>query len=183
MLYQPLGSHNFKAIDEIIDLVLESHANGLLLSPLGTVLGQLGHLALDKKDEIRVQESLGQAKIRLDSLGLENNIDHVKMRYSVGPEVWKSVPCYISWFHARIRTDGTVEPCGRCDSTVNFGNINDHSFSSIWNGAVIRRFREKSMTLKGLAAIGDDCDCTFCCYVIDNLRIHRTYRWIAPLVR
>lgn len=183
MLYQPLGRHNFKAIDEIIDLALESRANGLLLSPLGTALGEVGQLALNKNEEGIVRKSLAKAKLRLESLGLEHNINQVLSRYSLGPEVWKTVPCYISWFHARLRVDGTVEPCGRCDSTVNFGNINEHAFSSIWNGSAIRRFRNESMTLKGLAAIGEYCDCRFCCYVIDNLRIHRTYRWIAPSIR
>lgn len=183
MIYQPIGRHNFEALDEVIDLVLETQSNGLLLSPLGTALGEVGQLALNKNEEGIVRKSLAKAKLRLESLGLEHNINQILSRYSLGPEVWKTLPCYISWFHARIRVDGTVEPCGRCDSTVRFGNINEHSFSSIWNGSAIRGFRNKSMTLRGLAAIGKQCDCRFCCYVIDNLRIHRTYRWIAPLIR
>jgi hypothetical protein len=38
------------------------------------------------------------------------------------------------------------------------------------------------MTRKGLASMDDHCDCKFCCYAVDNMKIHRLFRWVSPLV-
>jgi MoaA/NifB/PqqE/SkfB family radical SAM enzyme len=181
-VYQPLSRHNYQTIDAMIDLVLNCGCNGLLFAPLGTNLGELASLALDSDEKRLVQGSLLRARQRLDSLGLQHNIDQALLRYELGPDVWKTLPCYITWLHARVRADGNVQPCGRCES-VNFGNLNEQPFQEIWNGAAIRGFRRKAMTSKGLASIAERCDCSYCCFVFDSANVHRVFRWFAPLVR
>lgn len=48
--------------------------------------------------------------------------------------------CMVSWFIAQIIANGDVIPYTRCYN-VPFGNINEQSFSEIWNGPKIRAFR------------------------------------------
>jgi hypothetical protein len=30
-------------------------------------------------------------------------------------------------------------------------------------------------------SIAGNCDCSFCCYLAANLRVHKYYRWLAPM--
>jgi len=182
-VYQPLSRHNFQSIDAMVELAYGSGCNGLLFAPLGTVLGELSSIALGPEEEGQVRRSLSKARQKLDSLGLQHNIDQVLLRYELGRDVWRKLPCYMAWLHARIRVDGSVQPCGRCDPTVDFGNLNEQSFPEIWNSPAIRAFRRRAMTKDGLASIGERCDCNYCCFVGDNLRVHRIFRWLSPFVR
>lgn len=120
---------------------------------------------------------------RLALTGMDHNIGGVFERYRTGAAVWEKLPCYIAWYHDRIRVDGSVQGCGRCDDQVNFGNLNTETFPDIWNSPAIRDFRRQTMTRKGLASLGDRCDCMQCCFVGDNLRVHRIFKWFHPFAR
>jgi radical SAM protein with 4Fe4S-binding SPASM domain len=113
---------------------------------------------------------------------MKHNIDEALARYAVGRTVWKKLPCYVAWSHARIRVDGTVQPCGRCNNDLHFGNLHESTFHEIWNGPTIRAFRQQAARTSGLASIAGHCDCDFCCHARDNMRVHRWFRWVAPLV-
>ncbi|MGQ9684108.1 MAG: SPASM domain-containing protein [Anaerolineae bacterium] len=102
------------------------------------------------------------------------------LRFRVGPAVSKQSPCYIAWYHARIRADGAVLPCGRCRTS--FGNLWEQSFEAIWNDAAIRDFRQRVWSQAGLAQISSECSCTYCCFLPNNVDVHRIFRWFRPLV-
>ena len=183
LLYQPLNRHNFQTIGEMVELAYGTGCNGLLFAPIGNQLGNMSLVALGPEEEDQVRRSLAQARQKMKSLGLQHNIDRVLFRYEMGSDVWKRVPCYMAWLHARIRVNGSVQPCGRCDPSVDFGNLNEHSFPEIWNSPAIRAFRRRTMTKDGLASMGEQCDCNYCCFVADNFQVHRIFRWLSPFVR
>ena len=124
--------------------------------------------------------SLTKLGKRLDSLSLKHNIHQTLLCYTIGEAVWEKMPCYIAWYHTRIRVNGNVLPCQRCDLPM--GNLNEKSFTDIWNGTVYRSFRKKTLTRKGLMSFSDHCDCRFCCYAGDNMKVHRLFKWISPFL-
>ena len=142
---------------------------------------QLSDLALSPEEEEHVLRALVRMARRLSSLGIGHNIDSTELRYRIGEAVWQSVPCYIGWHHVRIKVDGTVLPCQPC--SLSMGNLNEQSLQTIWNGRALKDFRQQAVTRKGLAELGEHCDCGFCCYLEHNRRIHKLFRLISPLTR
>lgn len=180
ILYHVVNTQNLHKIDRMIDIGSETGCNGIYFSPLYNVKGQLNSLALSEDEMITFVRRLRKIKKRLALTGMDHNIGRVFERYRTGDSVWETLPCYIAWYHARIRVDGSVQACGRCDDRVNFGNLNTETFPDIWNSQAIREFRRQTITREGLKSLGDRCDCSQCCFVCDNLRVHRIFRWFRP---
>jgi MoaA/NifB/PqqE/SkfB family radical SAM enzyme len=181
-LHHPINSYNFQTIDALVDLALRTGCNGLSFAPFRSFgIGALAPFDLSTDEERLVQLSLFRARRRLKSFPMGHNIDEILLRYKLGSAVWQKLPCYIAWIHARIRVDGAVQPCGSC--SVAFGNLYENTLHEVWNGSAIRAFRRRTLTCKGLASISEHCGCNFCCYVGDNMRVHRLFKWFAPLAR
>ena len=181
ILYHVVNARNLHTIDKIIDLGSKKECNGIYFSPMHNVKGQLTSSALSEDQMVTFVHRLKRIRKRLASTDLEHNIGRVLERCRMGDAVWKKLPCYIAWYHARIRVDGSVQSCGRCDYRVNFGNLHSKTFLDIWNGPAIRKFRRQTSTCEGLSSLGDRCDCSQCCFVSDNLRVHRKFRWFHPI--
>lgn len=128
-----------------------------------------------------VRHALRQTAKRLKSFGIKHNIDETLLRYQIGEEVWQKLPCYMGWVHARAKVNGTVRACNTCDLSI--GNLYEHSFQNIWNGAAVQDFRLQTLTREGLTAMGEHCDCGYCCLTLDNWRVHRVFRWLSPMRR
>jgi MoaA/NifB/PqqE/SkfB family radical SAM enzyme len=180
VLHHPINHHNFQKIDELIDLALNTGCNAISFSAFFPSQGELTSLALSPEEEKFVFLSLNNAKNRLNSLSINHNINYILLRYRIGEAVWNKLPCYIAWIHAQIKVDGTVFPCCRCDLPL--GNLKENSFHKIWNGSAYRIFRRKMLTRKGLTSVGRHCNCSFCSFVGDNMRVHRLFKWISPIV-
>ena len=82
-LYQPLNRHNFQTIDAMIELAYRTGCDGLLFAPIGNQLGNMALVALGPEEEGQVRRSLLQARQRMNSLGLQHNIDQVLFRYGL----------------------------------------------------------------------------------------------------
>jgi MoaA/NifB/PqqE/SkfB family radical SAM enzyme len=179
-LHQPINRHNFHKIDEFTDLAIATGCDGVSFSPFLSIQGRFDTYSLSREEEIAVCSHLQKMRTRLESQVLKNNINRVLWRYRVGRQMGTRHTCYIGWFHSRMRVDGTISPCGHCNIVL--GNLNDMSFKRIWNGASYRDFRKRSLSPEGHASLKDQCDCQFCCYTEDNIRVHRFARWILPLI-
>ncbi len=182
-LHYPINRRNVKKIDEIVDLALVTGCDAISFSPFLTTQGTLSSYSLSPDEERSLYLSLAQMRERLNPLPLNHNILRTLLRYRMGRKrggKWM-LPCYMGWGHTRIRVDGTVTPCGPCN--IPMGDLGENSFQEIWNGSAYRTFRRQTMTRKGLTALGEQCDCEFCCYTEDNLRVHRLFRWASPFVR
>jgi radical SAM protein with 4Fe4S-binding SPASM domain len=171
---------NFQSVNEILDLAARAGSSFISFSPMVNFREELDPLLLSPEQTQEFQKSLLQAKNKLTSIAIAHNIDEIFTRLKLGHSVWKELPCYVTWYHSRIRADGTVQPCGRCTSQIEFGNVNTNSFKNIWNGPSIRNFRTSTKTTKGLATLKGRCNCQYCCFVKDNKKIHRFMRWLSP---
>jgi MoaA/NifB/PqqE/SkfB family radical SAM enzyme len=171
---------NWRQVDSFINLALEVRAGALSFSPLRTMSGRLRDLALSTEEEQELKDSLRRARKRLRRLGMGHNIGETISRYEIGETVPRRVPCYIAWTHPRIRVDGTVHPCGLCDWPM--GHLREQSLREIWNGPSYRSFRRRLLAPEETELL-ERCDCSFCCHLPGNARIHRFYKWLAPLAR
>jgi len=182
ILYCVINRNNFQTIDAMVDLAHTAGCDGLFFSPMHNFRQALSSVMLSADEEQVVRSSLSLARRRLESLSMCHNIDLALLRFETGDAVWNKLPCYVLWFHARIRTDGVVQPCGRCNADIDFGNVFASRFRDIWNGPAIRARRRETLIHKGAGSVGKHCDCAHCYFIGDITRVHRFFRWISPLV-
>ena len=180
-LHLVINRHNCRKIESFAGLAMEARVNAVSFSPLHSNFGGLASIALSKEEESLLRDSLRRAGRKLRSSGVEHNIEETSRRYDIGEEVRRKAPCYVAWTHPRIRVDGTVQPCGPCNIVV--GSLREQSLREIWNGPGYRSFRKKVLSPSASGFLDESCDCSYCCHVTDNWRIHRFYKWLAPLGR
>ncbi len=179
VLHYTIYRNNYNYVNTLVDLAYATKINKVNFSLLKTRRGVLDSYVLSPNEERVLVDNLEGMRSRLDSLSIDHNISRTLQRYRVGEKVWEKLPCYVGWVHAHIKVDGTVFPCNPCDMPM--GNAAEDTFGEVWNGPAFRAFRRKTLTREGLAAMSRYCDCSFCCYVEDNIRIHRIFKWFAPL--
>jgi len=181
VLTGPLNRYNWNGIEDKIRLSHEIGADAVTFTPFRTWRGEFSSAALSGAEIDEVCQNLAQSRRLVESLGLSHNLDEVILRFRLGEAFWKDLPCYIGWLHSQITVDGTVVPCGACP--IPLGNLEDSSFEEIWNGPGYRAFRARSLGAQGWALQQEDCDCSYCCFSRLSARVHRYFRWLAPLVR
>jgi MoaA/NifB/PqqE/SkfB family radical SAM enzyme len=174
------NSTNYQSVDAMIDLAARAGSGFISFSPMVDLREELYPLILSPEQIQQFQKDLSKAKNKLQSLDIVDNIDEVFTRLRLGYSVWERLPCYVTWYHTRIRADGCVQPCGRCTSQTEFGNVNTDSFKNIWEGPSMREFRAVARTTKGLRSIQTSCNCQYCCFAAHNMKIHRFMRWLSP---
>jgi radical SAM protein with 4Fe4S-binding SPASM domain len=60
-------------------------------------------------------------------------------------DIYKKIPCSISYTYIRFEVDGTVKPC--CVVPFRFGNINDSKLDVIWHSSEYYSWREKFLKI------------------------------------
>ncbi len=175
-----INNMNFHSVNEMIDLAIQAGGNIVTFSPMANLRRELNAHLLSIHQRKQLQRSLMQAKRKLATHAIEHNIDEALFRFRHGENIWQKLPCYIMWYHARIRADGSLQPCGRCTPDVDFGNTYNRSFEEIWNSSSALEFRRKARSLQGLASLQGGCNCQYCCFVKDNKKIHLFMRWLSP---
>ena len=181
-IFYVINRNNLQGIEKMVDLAYQAGCNGLAFSPMVNFKGALDSFPLSNDEECMALESIFRARARLESLSMSHNVDYALSRYPIKYPLWKTHPCYIAWFHAIISSDGTVKSCGRCDSSMQFGDLKKNTFQEIWNGPDIRSFRRKTMTRHGLEGMSEHCDCTQCCFFQDIIDVHKIFKWFSPFV-
>jgi MoaA/NifB/PqqE/SkfB family radical SAM enzyme len=172
-IHNPITLYNFCSINIMVDLAVKMRCNGLSFLPM---VNYFQNSTFSVKEEQLIYDSLIDAKKRLEAYSIQHNISELLTRRKIGKKVWKKFPCYIAWFYAKIRADGTVLPCCQCD--LELGNLNLMSFKNYWNSPTIQVFRRQTSTREGLMRV--DCDCHSCWHALDNRRIHQVLKWLSP---
>jgi len=181
VIHQPLTRINFEKPFDLVTLARECGCDAVSVGPLREHRGALASMALLEKQKEQLGGRLEVLARELDHAGIAHNVKRVVTHYHVGEMSHSALPCYVPWFHARIKVDGTVLPCNPCD--VAMGNLHQSSFAEIWNGPGFRRFRRQVRTCEGLASVVGDCDCGFCCHLSQNIDVHRRARWPVAAAR
>ena len=180
-LQYPINARNYHSLARFVDLAAGLACDFVSFSLVRNRQGAFQTHMLSSETKQHVIDMLRQLKKTCHLLGLKQNIDQTLLRYKIGEAVWDTLPCYIGWLTASIQPEGHVGLCSTCPLTI--GNLYEQPFREIWNSPTVRRFRTQTITREGLAAMKEHCDCSFCCYVKDNIRVHRIFKWLAPFVR
>jgi radical SAM protein with 4Fe4S-binding SPASM domain len=177
-LHRPISRDNCRTVETALEQAYAGGCNQLNIAPIHASKGDISSHRLSVDEERNLFPSLLRMKSSLRKRSMQTNIDVALLLYKVGEAVWDTLPCYVGWVHSRVRIDGTVYPCGRCDMPM--GNLRERSLRQIWNGESYRNFRKTASTREGLASMKDHCVCGYCCHIRNSIRIHRVFRWIAP---
>jgi radical SAM protein with 4Fe4S-binding SPASM domain len=179
VLHRPLSRRNFRDFDAMVQLAQRLGCDRVSFGALNSPKGELSEISLSPAEEREVCQALEQLHRREKSLFPRRSLKQILERYQTGEAVWEKIPCHVGWYHTRIKPDGTVIPCHRCDLVM--GHLREQSLPEIWNGPAYRAFRRRTSTTAGLAALQASCDCGFCCFTDHNLRVHRYLSWLpAP---
>ena len=176
-LLNPIDRFNYRDVGKMAALAKETGCDAISFTPFRTHHGELDRHALSAQEQVDLRHQMVSLKKRVKAWGMEHYIDRFLAR-SAFHEVRHKLPCYVCWFHSRVKVDGTVLYCGR--STLALGNLKTERFADIWNGEAYRTER-----LRRLAAEGCDCgdetaDCQVCSFVTDNQKIHRIFKHLLP---
>jgi MoaA/NifB/PqqE/SkfB family radical SAM enzyme len=177
-LHRPISRDNFRTVETALEQAGRGGCNQLTVAPVHSLKGDLSSYRLSAEEEGALRSSLTRMRKVLRRRAMRNNIDVALQLYRIGETVWDTLPCYVGWVHSRVRVDGTVYPCGRCDLAL--GNLSEKSLSLIWNGEPYRNFRKAVSTRAGLESMQSHCICGYCCHIRNNIQVHRLFRWVAP---
>jgi MoaA/NifB/PqqE/SkfB family radical SAM enzyme len=183
IIYYVINHHNFKTINRMVDVAYRAGCDGLFFTPMYNVQDELDNLVLSDDEERVTQQCIIQAGKQLKSLSMHHNTDYALSRFKVRYPIWQTHPCYIAWFHARITCTGMVMPCARCNSSINFGDLQNQTFKDIWNGPPIRSFRRQTLTQEGLKSVASQCECTMCCFFNHIFNVHKYFKLLSPFAR
>lgn len=178
-LRQPLTCYNYETIHDRVELATAMACNSVIFSVFRDFKLDVAPFALSNEQIRWVSRVLKNLAPRLDSIGLEHNITEVLCRYRMGKEIWRRIPCYVGWFYAMVKADGSVFPCNTC--YLPMGNLKLSSFREIWNDQAYRGFRCRSTTASGLESLSNHCYCDYCCFLGDNSRIHNIFKPLRPI--
>jgi MoaA/NifB/PqqE/SkfB family radical SAM enzyme len=178
-LHRPIGPDNYRGLEAALAQAREAGCDQFTVAPVHSLkAGTTAHRLLPDQ-ETWVCDTLHRMKATLRRASMEHNFGMSFDLYRLGEHVWETTACYVGWVHSRVRVDGTVFTCGRCDIPV--GNLAERPFREIWNDAPYRAFRRAVSTQEGLAGMTDHCRCCYCCHLRNSLTIHRVFRWMAPV--
>ncbi|MFB3778752.1 MAG: radical SAM/SPASM domain-containing protein, partial [Bryobacteraceae bacterium] len=177
-LQLPLNRSNFGNIEGRVRLALESGCESVSFGVFRDYGGPFESECLLPVDGESMRADMMRATEQLDRAGIRHNVAGYLDRLRYGGDAWRTCPCYAGWFQSYVKLDGSVLACCRC--RLMMGNLGEQSFAEVWNSAAYRDFRRRSVDLRQLAAMGEDCNCSNCCYWHDNRRVHAVWRRLAP---
>lgn len=177
-LHRPISRDNFRTVEIALEQALAGGCNQLTVAPIHSLKGDVSSYRLSIEEEKALFASLRRMNKSMRRHHMQNNIDKALQLYRIGEAVWETLPCYVAWVHSRVRVDGTIYSCGRCDLPM--GSLNEQSMEHIWNGKSYKRFRKTVSTKAGLESMRNQCVCGYCCHIRNSVKIHHLFRWIAP---
>ena len=173
--------YTYKNIEHKIDLAHETGSSGIFFTPFDPQ-GDIAKTAALSDEQIdAVFSQFPTATKKMAALGIKHNVDRIFTRNRFNQNVSQKTPCYIGRYQTRIRADGAVMPCCYCN--IILGDFNKKSLKDIWNDHPYKDFRARSESMEGLATLKDTCTCDWCCYVSQNYKVHRIFKWMAPICR
>jgi len=180
ILTAPLNRHNYQSTVQRADLAHSLGCDGVAFDHYRD-WDEFTSAALSEQETQALCKDLEIAKVRLEELALDHNVEQILLQYHLREAAQPETPCYVGWYFSRMRLDGTIVPCPPC--ALSMGNLNEATFEAIWNGAAYRSFRKNASTRRGLASLGQQCDCKWCCHARDNRGVHDRFKWLRPFVR
>ncbi len=178
-LLNPTSRLNYRDVDKMVVLAKEAGCDEVSFIPFKTNRGKMDRYALSAADQAELRRRVIALKKQIKAQGLSHDIERFLARLEF-PKISHKLPCYVCWFHSRIKVDGTVVSCGR--STVPLGSLQTDRFADIWNGAAYREERIQRLLTESYRHREEITDCEVCGFVRDNRKIHRLFRPMSPFL-
>lgn len=175
-LQMPLHRGNAGNLAERVRIAIESGCDKVSFGVFRDFGGPYEACCLTVEDVERLRPVLLRAAAQLEHAGIAHNAAGYLSRALAGPDFWRDSRCFIGWFHAYFKVDGSVLACCRC--RVALGNVREQPFPAIWNSAAYQDFRRRSLDPEQLERMSTSCECNCanCSHWPDNRRIDRVYR-------
>jgi len=177
ILTNPINRLNHQGVDAMVALAGQTGFDAISFTPFKTNRGEMSQYALSGREQTDLCDHMTKLRKQIRAQGLGENIGRLLARYEFDAAKYEH-PCYICWYHSRIKVDGTVISCGRSESVL--GNLTRESFPEIWNGKAYRMERRKRLSPKASSYMTKTCDCEHCSFVQDNMAIHRRVKYLLP---
>jgi MoaA/NifB/PqqE/SkfB family radical SAM enzyme len=175
-----INRHIYPHLKDMMRLAHELGCDGVAFGAYQDWAGEFETAALTDEQSAGLIPELARLARLAESYSLGSNSRNMSARHRLGPTEYASRPCYLGWFYANFRFDGTVNPCPQCLETV--GDLSEDSFEQIWNGPKYRGFRRAALRIGGPASPNSGCVCEWCCQWRNNRLVHRRLRWLAPFL-
>jgi len=179
-LLNPTNRFNHRDVDKMVVLAKETGCDAVSFTPFKTNRGELDRYALSAEEQADLRRRLTELRGQITAMGLDHTIDRFLAREGFHGSS-APLPCYVCWFHSRVKVDGTVVSCGR--STLPLGSLKTERFADIWNGQPYRAERIRNLAPDSFSRRAKIADCECCGFAIDNRKIHRLLKRLSPLLR
>ena len=179
-LLNPTNRLNYRDVDKMVVLAKETGCNAVSFTPFKTNRGDMDRYALSAQEQADLRSHLISLRKQIKAYALGHTIDRFLAR-SGFDRISDTLPCYVCWFHSRVKVDGTVVSCGR--STLALGSLKTDRFTEIWNGEPYRTERIRRLAPDGHRYRAEMADCEVCGFVSDNRKIHRILKHLLPFLR
>jgi len=179
-LLNPTNRFNYRDVGKMAALARETGCDEVSFTPFKTNRGQFERYALSKEEQADLRQRLTALRKQIEADALDHTIDRFLVR-SEFHGTNRELPCYVCWFHSRIKVDGTVVSCGR--SGLALGSLQRERFAEIWNGEAYRKERIRRLAPDGYRYTDQIADCETCGFAGDNRKIHRVFRCLLPVLQ
>ncbi len=172
-----LNRLSYRSLREVVQACADVGASHLALQAMG-VLPETQELALDAEGWHETRETLVACDRLAEQLGVHTNAQAllVQERPDQSREVHTKISCYAGHVFALVWASGQVRFCCGCDAIV--GNLHEHSFQELWEGAAYQRLRRQALALPFSGAVPEGCSChAYCPHALHNVTVHN---WRYP---
>jgi len=169
-----VSNHNFFALEALMETIEDlpiacvtiTHMNFVTRGMASEHNRLYGHIGMSSETGV----SAGTDSLQVNVNTLWQQIEAVKARYPTlarfspdftKDELWRfyhhpsefvwDTKCMVPWFVAEILSNGDLIPMTRCFN-AKLGNIHDGTFDELWNGPIMRGFRQQLQTHKNFPA-------------------------------
>ena len=177
VIHFPISKNTVERVQEVAAFAVENNVNELSFAPVFDTHEYAG-LQLDAEQIAGLVDTFHKLKTQLSTTQVAFVADKMVKRLELGHMPWQTMPCYVGLYHMKIKADGRVQPCCRCNVTL--GNLHTQELSSVWNSKAYQQLRQETLSKAGLQQFSKQCTCQYCSFVYNNYKIHRMARFLTP---
>jgi hypothetical protein len=150
-VHNVINSKNYRQIKEMAYFSSLVGADEVRFSVVDVIPGVTDELLLSDEQRQFVIKECRELSLNIGITGLGRFMQMIssdgasKGEYDRG--IVDNYPCYSGWLFARVKADGSVNPCLK-SHRISLGNIYQKSFKEIWNSPSALEFRSQAQKLK-----------------------------------
>ena len=149
-IHNVINALNYNEFSQMEDFAIDTKSDEISFCVMDSVSSMTDSMLLNNEQRQEVIDNYGKLTGKVPVYGSEEFIRRISYKGAVSGNYDEGVidqtPCYSGWLFARIKADGSVNPCLK-SHRLPVGNINNQSFKEIWNSPLQQEFRNNAKTL------------------------------------